>query len=112
MSVTISVSKTDDGIWIIRNAIYRWFVDLARNRFVSDDKLIEAFQKGEYFGGVSLELEYESDPNFATHLRDCIRQLASEIAAGQHNLDDWPEMQDKCNAAFKDLAVMLGRHQF
>jgi hypothetical protein len=117
MSCTISISDASKDIWIIRNAIFRWLIKIVEDRFPNDAELSELLLNASHLGGISLELEYEDNPNLTNRITKALIVISEEIAQGTHALIDdygkpWPELQDQCQKSFQELLSILKRAPF
>ena len=55
MATTISISDTDEGIWIIKNTLYCLFIELVLTNNVLKDSICERLRMSIDFNGLSLE---------------------------------------------------------
>jgi hypothetical protein len=111
MSCVVSTGESADEIWMVQNAIYRWFIRLASSR-CTDEKLLYRLTMSVLTNGISLESVLQEDAAVARRLGMLIRSLAVDVAAGKYALvddDGHPrsEMQQGAQNACSDLAGML-----
>jgi hypothetical protein len=112
MSFLISISESPDDMWMVRNSISRWFVNLFCERYASEPLLVEEIEAALRVQGLGLHTLYSEQPEVALKFRDSIHQLANEIAGGHHIVcdDDEPTAdQDRSAAHFAELATLLDR---
>ena len=117
MSCTISISDNKDDIWMIRNAIYRWMIEIIKNKYPNEREISDILLKSSYLGGISLEMEYQDEPDLTVKIAKVLLTISREISDGKHTLADdfgkpWPELQDQCQASFKELFNILKRAPF
>ena len=115
MSCTISTSHALENVWMLRNAMFRWFAERFAEKFCDDAELVHQIEMAVVCNGVSLDLLYEENPRLTVRLRDALRLVASEIASGKHVVcnDDVPVPdQLRSREVFANLVAILDRAQF
>jgi len=116
MACTISFSNTKEDIWIIRNYIYEWFIDLVSQRYSDDKEMLNTLEMSVYTNGISIDSLIEENDALAKRLIESLRTVADEVSVGLHNvpvndLRQLVDMQNKCKSAFAELATMLAKYK-
>ncbi|MFT4628433.1 MAG: hypothetical protein ACI8PZ_007128 [Myxococcota bacterium] len=111
MSSTISFSHRPDRVWMVKNALYRWFVSVALEH-TSSPEVRQALEMSELVNGLVIDIQ--SDPGaFNVELVGAIRSAADDI---RNRAKDIPRSvgsqgavtQRTVVAKFADLVSMLG----
>ncbi len=102
---------------MIRNAIYRWMIEIIKNKFPNEHEIIDTLLESSYLGGISLEMEYQDEPELTVKIAKVLLSISKEISDGKHTLVDdfgkpWPELQSQCQESFKELFNILKRAPF